>query len=134
VDPLIKGFNFSSTESSLILIKIFIFVTTIVVIGTRGRFSIDMQNSGSSAMNMILALTYGVLSAGLIVSTILIYASGASLVQDTQFINEAVLNMYKQSSMVQLMVNNYNVWFSLPAITFVLSSFVGDDEGVISSH
>jgi hypothetical protein len=80
-------------------------------------------------MNVILNLTYGVLSAGLITSTILIYASGASLVQETSIImNEAVLQMYRSSYMVQIMINNYNVWFSLPAITFVISSFIGGEE------
>jgi len=125
--PLIDVFS-SSNISTLIIIKIFIFVFTIVVITTRGKFQINMDKMGSSVMNMILSLTYGMLSAGLITSTILIYASGSSLVQESTIVmNEAVLQMYRDSQMVQLMINNYNVWFSLPAIAFLLSSFVGDE-------
>jgi hypothetical protein len=115
-------------EGSLVVIKIFIFVLTIVLVATRGRFTMNMSRHSSSMMNMILNLTYGVLSAGLITSTILIYTSGASLVQETQTIlNEAVLAMYRDSRMVQTMIDNYNVWFSLPAITFVISSFLGEE-------
>ena len=115
-------------EGSLVVIKIFIFVLTIVLVATRGRFTMNMSRPESSAMNVIINLTYGVLSAGLITSTILIYTSGSSLVQETQTIlNEAVLAMYRDSKMVQTMVNNYNVWFSLPAITFVISSFLGEE-------
>ena len=127
--PLINFLDVSTNESSLIIIKIFIFILTIVIIATRGKFAINMESTKSPMMNMILNLTYGVLSAGLITSTIIIYASGASLVQETSIImNEAVLQMYRESYMVQMMVNNYNIWFSLPAITFVISSFIGGEE------
>ncbi len=128
-EPLINAIDFTTGEGTLVVLKIFIFIFTIVLIATRGRFAIDMGRSGSAAMNIILNLTYGILSAGLITSTILLYTSGASLVQETSIImNEAVLDMYRQSFMVQVMVNNYNIWFSLPAVTFVISSLIGEEE------
>ena len=127
--PVVNVIDLANDESSLVILKIFIFVFTIVIISTRGRFSINMDRTKSQAMNVILNLAYGILSAGLITSTILIYASGASLVQETSIImNEAVLQMYRESYMVQMMINNYNAWFSLPAITFVISSFIGSEE------
>jgi len=127
--PLINLLDVTTNENSLIVIKIFIFVLTIVIIATRGRFAINMEKTKSPIMNVILNLTYGVLSAGLITSTILIYASGTSLVQETAtpMVSQAILQMYKSSYMVQMMINNYNLWFSLPAITFVISSFIGEE-------
>jgi hypothetical protein len=120
--------NMTDSLSSLVVIKIFIFVLTIVLVATRGRFSMNMARPASSMMNIILNMTYGILSAGLITSTILIYTSGSSLVQETGMVmNEAVMAMYRNSIMVQTMINNYNVWFSLPAITFVISSFLGEE-------
>jgi len=120
--------NLTSEAGGLVVIKIFIFVLTIVLVATRGRFTMNMSRPTSSIVNIILTLTYGVLSAGLITSTILIYTSGSSLVQETNVImNEAVLAMYRNSVMVQTMINNYNIWFSLPAITFVISSFLGEE-------
>ena len=120
--------NLPNDEGGLVVIKIFIFVLTIVLVATRGRFTINMNRHSSSVMGIILNLTYGILSAGLITSTILIYTSGSSLVQETSVIlNEAVLGMYRDSVMVQTMINNYNIWFSLPAITFVISSFLGEE-------
>jgi len=126
--PILNVFEFSSNESAFIIVKIIIFVLTIVLLTTRGRFTLNINKSGSAAINIILSLTYGLLSAGLITSTILIYASGASLVQETSIImNEAVLSMYRSSQLVQLMINNYNLWFSLPAIAFMVSSFLGEE-------
>ncbi len=128
-DPIVNVVDLSNSVSALVVLKIFIFVFTIVIIATRGRFTINMGKPGSSMMTVILNLTYGILSAGLITSTILIYASGSSLVQETSVImNEAVLQMYRESNLVQMMINNYNVWFSIPAIAFVISSFMGNEE------
>lgn len=129
---VIGKLQLTNPVASLIILKIFVFVATIVLITTRGRFTINVDHSDSSVVNIILNLTYGILSAGLITSTILIYTSGASLVQETgTIINETVMGMYRDSLMVQTMINNYNIWFSLPAITFVISSFLGEqkDEG-----
>lgn len=124
----VDGVVLPADDGSLVVLKIFIFVLTIVLVATRGRFTMNMARPTSSTMNVILNLTYGILSAGLITSTILIYTSGSSLVQETSMImNEAVLAMYRDSMMVQTMINNYNVWFSLPAITFVISSFLGEE-------
>ena len=97
-DPILSVFKSFTNESSLVVLKIFIFVFTIVLITTRGKFSINMKKTDSAFMNLALGLTYGVLCAGLITSTILIYTSGASLVQETSIImNEAVLKMYRDS-------------------------------------
>jgi len=127
-NAVINVFDGVLNVSNLIILKIFIFVFTIVVIATKGKFSINMERSGSTSMNLVLSLAYGVLSAGLITSTIIIYASGASLVQESNLMmSPAILEMYRASYMVQLMVNNYNIWFSIPAITFVISSFIGEE-------
>jgi hypothetical protein len=127
--PILTVINLSGSETSLVIMKIVIFVFTTVLIATRGRFHINMGRSDSGAINIILSFTYGLLSAGLITSTILIYASGTSLVQESAaFINQAMIEIYRQSSLVQLMINNYNIWFSLPAITFMLSSLIGEAE------
>ncbi|MFH1012571.1 MAG: hypothetical protein V1760_02385 [Candidatus Peregrinibacteria bacterium] len=127
-DTALVDTGLTNTESSLIVIKIMIFVFTIVLITTRGRFAINMGNTGSGMLNLALTMTYGILSAGLITSTILIYASGSSLVEGGELLNQAVLDIYRESQLVRLMINNYSVWFSLPAITFVVSSFLTSDE------
>ena len=78
-------------EGGLVVLKIFVFVLTIVLVATRGRFTMTMSRHSSSAINLILNLTYGILSAGLITSTILIYTSGASLVSSSpNILNQAV--------------------------------------------
>jgi hypothetical protein len=127
--PIIRIFQTTTEGSSLTILKIVIFILTIVLITTRGKFQINMSNSTSPIIKLMMSFAYGVLSAGLIISTIFIYASGASLVQvSSTIMNDAMMTIYKQSQLVRLMINNYNVWFSLPAIAFVISSFFGEDQ------
>jgi len=127
--PIVEAFDFSSGEGSWILIKVMIFIFAIVIITTKGKFQMNVAPSNSAVMSIIFSLTYGILSASLIMSTILIYTSGASLVQEnTVIMNKAILVIYEQSKLVRLMMNNYNIWFSLPATAFVISSFFGKEE------
>ena len=125
---LVSLISVSGNSNALVIIKILIFVLTIVLITTRGRFHIDIGHRESYLLSGVLGLTYGVLSAGLIVSTILIYASGSSLVQSgIAVINPSIMAMYRESFLVKTMIDNYNVWFALPAITFVLSSLIREE-------
>jgi hypothetical protein len=127
--PIVRIWETAGESNSLTILKIIIFILTIVLITTRGKFQINMGNSSSPILRLMMTFAYGVLSAGLITSTIFIYASGTSLIQESSTImNSAMLAIYKQSQLVRLMINNYNVWFSLPAIAFVISSFFGDDQ------
>ncbi len=128
-DAFIKALDVSNAQESLIVIKILIFVLTIVLISLKGRFSISTDATGSSTMDLLLTLVYGILCAGLVTSTITLYASGTSLVQESGVVmNEAVATMYRESFMVAALVNNYNLIFSLPAIVFVVASMATEGE------
>lgn len=128
-NPAVKIMSFEDIDSTLVLLKIAIFILCIIIITTKGKFHINIGKNDSAIMRMFFSLSYGILSAGLIISTLLIYASGTSLIQASDVvINQAVLVLYKDSELVRLMINNYNIWFSLPAIAFVVSSFFGEEE------
>ena len=125
VDPIIKVFTVDKVSSALIVLKIAIFVITIVLLATRGSFDINLDEDKSPFLRLIMTTIYGILSAGLIVSTILIYTSGISLVQGTVDIsNTMIYEVYQNSFLVKQMINYYNVWFSLPAIVFGFSSLL----------
>lgn len=128
-EAIVKAFEYTSAENTMVMSKIVIFILTTILITTHGKFNISMTKAESFSMRLMLSLTYGVLSAGLITSTILMYASGASLIQEGNAVmNNAMLTIYQESELVRLMINNYSAWFSLPAIAFVASSFFGDEE------
>lgn len=120
---LLKFFGFGSEDRTMIFVKIMVFIVAIVIIATKGGFEIRGGAGSRGAIGVIMTLIFGFLSAGLIISTLLIYASGASFVTgNVNIVNNALAAAYKESQFVRMMIDNYNIWFALPAVAFLVSS------------
>ncbi len=111
---------------SLVIAKILIFVLVILIITVRGSFFVAMDKEKSLIINLATTGAFGFLSAGLIISTILVYISGGVFVGSTT--SAIGVDITANSLLAKLMTENYNIWFSLPAIAFVVMSFVGGEK------
>ncbi|MCT4592340.1 MAG: hypothetical protein N4A36_03085 [Candidatus Gracilibacteria bacterium] len=124
--PIINIATVHSSSNALIFIKIITFIFLTILLATKGGFGIVASQERSRFSSFLLTMTYGILSAGLIISTILVYISGASLVDLTSVTENPLSQISEQSQLVRLMIKNYNAWFSLPVVVFLISSFLGD--------
>ncbi|MDD3066950.1 MAG: hypothetical protein PHO48_03925 [Candidatus Gracilibacteria bacterium] len=112
---------------TLVVIKILVFVLTILLVTVKGSFFVDLGRDDSIITLLATNGAFGFLSAGLIISTILVYIGGGGFVGA---ISGLGLDITTDSQLAKIMTENYNLWFSLPAFAFVLISFVGGvDEG-----
>ena len=102
--------------------KIILFIIVIVTIAVRGGFEVSILAEQRLPIRVLMTFLFGVLNAGLIVSTLLLYVSGLSLIGADQI--GTVSTLGADSMLVQLMIENYSLWFSLPAISLVVVSFV----------
>lgn len=119
----LKLFGVNTQDKAFILFKVVVFIIAIVIIAMKGSFEVRKEGSRGGTIGLISNLIFGFLSAGLIVSTLLTYVSGASFVQGAVTIsNSALTSIYANSKLVKVMIDNYNLWFSLPAVTFVVWS------------
>ncbi|HCW32400.1 MAG: hypothetical protein UT55_C0087G0011 [Candidatus Peregrinibacteria bacterium GW2011_GWE2_39_6] len=119
--PILSLLAGTNSEEILIIGKIIFFILVIVIIAVRGGFTVSIERDQGTLMKLLMILLFGTLNAGLIVSTLLLYVSGLSLLGASQI---DVANSFAPTSyLVQLMIQNYNLWFSLPAIAFVGVSF-----------
>lgn len=110
----------------LLLIKICVFIGAILLLTVRGRFDVDIPDDPILAVRVITLFIFGFLNAALIVSTIIVYVSGGSLVEGSiDLTNGIIRSIYQDSSMVRAMINYYNFWFALPALSFVAASILG---------
>lgn len=112
--------------SVLVVSKILLFVLVILLITVRGSFFVAMDYERSVILNLTTTGAFGFLSAGLIVSTILVYISGGVFVGSST--TTFGVDITTGSTLAKLMTENYNIWFSLPAVAFVIMSFVGGDK------
>lgn len=116
-------------NKAVILVKIATFVLLTVLLTTRGAFDIVIADEKSGFLRMLMTGVYGILSAGLIISTILIYVSGISLFQSASILEtNPITEIVEGSQLVALMVQNYSLWFALPAVAFVIASLFGNEE------
>ncbi len=110
-------------EQTLVLVKIFVFVLVIVLLAIRGGFQVDVLPEGSVATRILSNLSFGFLNAGLMVSTIVVYLTGGSFVLGTvQRVMET--NLYQESQFIQMLVQQHDIWFALPALAIVVVSFM----------
>ena len=101
----------------LVLLKILVFIAVIVVIAVKGSFSVSIFANKELFAKVFVTFLFGFLNAGLIVSTILVFISGFSFVNGFYGMMTTT-SFYYESELVRLMVDNYNIWFALPAIAF----------------
>jgi len=73
-------------------------------------------------MRMGMNLILGVMSAGLMMSAMLIFVSGGSLIIDTALANNPLSEIYNTSRFVRIMVDYANFWFFIPGLSLVFVS------------
>ncbi len=128
VSPLVEVFLKFVGEDIFVLGKVLLFVLVTVFLTIKGGFAVNMAE-GSGFVNVIMTFVFAVLCAGLIISTILIFISGTSLIGGGPGIEaSAIADIRNQSQLVRLMVDHYNWWFSLPALAFLVFSLIGKHE------
>ncbi len=121
-NPVLKFLGGPNADEILISMKIFLFIIVIVIIAVRGGFVVSILSEHNMIVRLFMTFLFGVLNAGLLVSTLLLYVSGLSLIGADQIGTTSTLG--SDSIFVQLMIDNYSLWFSLPAIALVVLSFV----------
>ena len=87
----------------------------------KGAFHIAVEKHDHWALRTTIHAVFALLSAGLFLSTILIYISGNSFVEGMLFAKD--IEVYRESFLAQILIDYYQFWFSLPAVAFLLTSF-----------
>lgn len=117
--PTLEG---ESGDQFIILSKIITYVIIIVLLVIKGGFRVDILPERTLITRILANLSFGFLNAGLLICTLLVYLTGGSFVfgLGTAAVQS---NLYQESTFIQLMVDNYSIWFALPAIAIVVASF-----------
>lgn len=127
VAPPFIAVIFPGTDSLTagLVLKIALFVFVIVFLSMKGNFQVTVDDESSKLVTFVLNVGFGLLSAALLLSTILVYVSGGSFLQLTVGVgNDAIESIKRSSPLVQNLVEYYNVWFAAPAMAFAAASFL----------
>jgi hypothetical protein len=112
-------FGLEADNTTVLVIKITIFLLCIVLLTIKGAFEVHMASERFPALNPFMTLVFGILNSALIVSTGLIFAAGSSFIR-ANFVETNIADIYSTSSYVQLLVDYHSLWFALPVVIFIV--------------
>lgn len=112
-------------SEAVVFVKVLIFVTLVILFAVKGAFDVNTVDDRSAAIRLVLSIVYAVMSAGLIISAVLVFVSGVSFVGNTggQTTVTALWGVYNESELIRMIVGNSYLWFSIPALAFLIHSF-----------
>ncbi len=121
-DSFLRFLNFFTVggeAQAVTFFKVLILILLVVLIAVRGIFNVEADSDQPLSIRLVILLVLGVLSAGLMISAVLIFVSGQSLVSSAAPAANLLLPVYKDSHFVRIMMDYSNTWFFLPGIAFV---------------
>lgn len=102
--------------------RIALFIFAVVVFAVKSGFNVLLDKHEKFVIRFAIHGWFSAMSALLFLSTMLIYLSGNSFVEGMLFAKE--ISIYEQSLLAQILIDYYQLWFSLPAISFLVTSFL----------
>ena len=118
-----KLFAVGTEDQTVIFFKVLIFLVLIVLIAVRGMFDVEAEDNKPLSIRLIILFLLGLMSAGLMMSTVLVFISGASLIGTDITGSNILLDVYNDSRFVRIMVDYANFWFFMPGVTFIVLGF-----------
>jgi hypothetical protein len=122
----LRLFAVASPEHAIAFAKVFVLISLVVIVAVRGAYDFSIDDDQPFAMKMSISFFLGILSAGLLMSTILIFIAGGSLVATIAKANSPLIDLYLDSKMIRLMLDYSNLWFLGPGATIVFISLFID--------
>lgn len=128
---LLKVAELGSENEAIVFFKVLVFVILVILFAIKGAYTVDASDNASGVMRIGTSIFYAILSAGLIISIILVFVSGVSFIGGgyAPTMPNTLMDLSKQSPLIQLIVDNGYILFSLPALAFLLHSFYSKKAG-----
>ena len=104
---------------TLSLAKLILFMLAIIFVALKGGFDVTYGHSHSSLLSLLATCLFGFSTAGLIIMTLLTFISGSPLLDPALGSKDILVPLMQSSHLVQVMVLNQDLWFSLPALLLV---------------
>lgn len=121
---LMKLFSIGNSDQATAFFKVLVLIVLVVLIAVRGHFQFEVGNNHVASVKIGILLLVGIMSAGLMMSAMLIFVSGGSLVTSIASSQGILTEVYAQSRLVRVMLDFSNLWFFMPGIGLLCLSFL----------
>lgn len=125
---ILQSIGMEGDTSILPLAKIFLFALCIIVFVLKSGIDLTFEHEGGIVINIIATALFGFAMSGLIVSTVLTYAAGSAILDSSLLTSPTVLPLLQESTLMQLMILNQDIWYTLPAFLIIVVGFLQSAE------
>jgi hypothetical protein len=106
------------------ILKILFFISIIVLLTIFGDYDVENPKDHHPFLTIFIMTMMSVMSGGLILSTIIVFANGGSLISGTAPVSIAFQEIYLQSRFVRILLDWHDIWFAMPGALFVFVSVI----------
>jgi len=123
-DAFLVSIGMPGDTTVLPILKMFFFALCIIVFVLKSGIRLTLEHDGGTVMNIVSAALLGLALSGLVVSTVLTYAVGSAILDTSLLSNAAVLPLLQGSTLMQLVIGNQDIFFTLPAFLVITLGFL----------
>jgi len=128
--PFLTVLGLNVDIAMMTAIKLAIFVAIIIFLAVRGGVEIAYTKEPGSTINLLLTALFGIATAGLLLATLLTFVLDVPLLQGATVAQSAQVSaVLAQSKLMQIMIWNLDLWFSLPALLIITVGFISNESG-----
>lgn len=122
ISPALQATLGDAHDSIFLYLRIGVFLIAMVLFVVRGGFHIHLEKHDHWAARMAIHGIFSLLSAFLFLGTILVYLGGTSFAEGMLYASE--IGVGGNSLLASMLIDHYHLWFSLPAVGFLVTSFI----------
>jgi hypothetical protein len=123
-DVFLTSLGLEGDTTVLPLMKIFFFVLCILILVLKSGMDITFEHKTGMVMSIVMTALLGLSLAGLLLSTLVTYASGSALLDPGFLASSALPVLSEASTLMQLLMLNQDIWYTLPAFLIIVIGFL----------
>ena len=100
----------------LVVAKLVLFIAIVILLTINSGIEVRYSKEPNPIIGIVLTLLFGISTAGLLITTILTYVTGVPLLEMNLSTVLALGPVVQQSQVMQLLIQNQDVCFTLPAV------------------
>jgi hypothetical protein len=125
---LLKLVGLGSEVWMLTVAKIVLFIAIVIFFTIRAGIEINYKKEPTQLIALGLTLLFGIATGGLILTTLMTYATGVPLMEMNLASVKALGPIVEQSEIMQFMISNQDLWFTAPAVLLAAVGFTHNQE------
>ncbi|MCA9370760.1 MAG: hypothetical protein KC680_02245 [Candidatus Peregrinibacteria bacterium] len=125
--PLLSVIGLNVDGDILTAVKLIVFVALIIFIAVRSGLEIDYSKDPGGPVNAVLTAVFGFATAGLLLISLFIFVADVNILDPSVEKMETISALLNKSKLMQVMILNQDLWFSLPALLLISVGIVSNE-------